>query len=252
MKISIITATSNSINTIENCMQSVLGQSYKNMECIIIDGVSDDGTLALVRPLCELHGNIKYISEPDTGIYDALNKGIVQATGDVIGFLHSDDFLASMDILAKIAIIFQDEKVDGVHGDLHYVHKEDTSKVIRYWKGEAFRPELLKKGWMPPHPTLFLKKEVYEKHGLFNLNYKIAADYEFILRIFSDPSLKFSYLPEVFTKMRMGGASNRGLKNIKLKSKEDLRILRANGFKNPLRVFIYKNFSKLGQFFWVK
>lgn len=246
MKISIITATFNSAQNISEALVSISAQSFQDVELVVIDGASTDRTVEIIKNT--FSGELKIISEKDKGIYDALNKGIRAATGNIIGFVHSDDFLASTDILAKIAIIFQDQKVDGVYGDLHYVQKEDTSKVIRYWKSEAFTPELLKKGWMPAHPTLFLKKEVYEKHGLFNLAYNIAADYELILRIFSDPSLKFSYLPQVITKMRVGGASNHSLKNIKLKSQEDLRALRANGIKNPLKVLAHKNFSKLGQF----
>lgn len=246
MKISIITATYNSEQGILSALNSISAQTYKNVELIIIDGASRDNTVSKIKET--FTGDLKLISEKDNGIYDALNKGIATSTGDVIGFVHSDDFLASKKILSKIASIFQDEKVDGVYGDLQYVNKEDTSKVIRYWKSEAFKPELLNKGWMPAHPTLFLKKEVYEKQGLFNLKYNIAADYDLMLRIFSDPTLKFKYLPEVITKMRVGGASNRSLKNIKLKSREDLKALRANGIKNPLKVLAYKNFSKLGQF----
>jgi len=246
MKISIITATYNSGTSISSALQSIASQTYLNLELIIIDGASGDNTLDVVKE--KYSRPVFIISEKDKGIYDALNKGIKAATGDIIGFVHSDDFLASKELLSKIAHIFQEEKVDGVYGDLQYVNKEDTSKVIRYWKSEAFKPELLKKGWMPAHPTLFLKKEVYEKHGLFNLNYNIAADYDLMLRIFSDPTLKFIYLPEVITKMRVGGASNRSLKNIKLKSQEDLKALRTNGIKNPLKVLAYKNFSKLGQF----
>jgi len=246
MKISIITATYNSTQHIDSALESINSQTNKNLELVIIDGASKDNTVSKIKET--FTGDLKIISEKDNGIYDALNKGITAATGDVIGFVHSDDFLASKELLSKIAHIIQEEKVDGVYGDLQYVNKEETSKVIRHWKSEAFKPELLKKGWMPAHPTLFLKKEVYEKHGLFNLNYNIAADYDLMLRIFSDPTLKFKYLPEVITKMRVGGASNRSLKNIKLKSREDLRALRANGIKNPLKVLAYKNFSKLGQF----
>jgi len=246
MKISIITATYNSANNISSALESISGQDHLEVELVVVDGASQDKTLDIVRN--NFTRELEVISEKDKGIYDALNKGITKATGDVIGFVHSDDFLASKEILSKITRIFQEEKVDGIYGDLQYVNKEETSKVIRYWKSEAFKPELLKKGWMPAHPTLFLKKEVYEKHGLFNLNYNIAADYDLMLRIFSDPTLKFKYLPEVITKMRVGGASNRSLKNIKLKSQEDLKALRANGIKNPLKVLAYKNFSKLGQF----
>jgi glycosyltransferase len=246
MKISIITATYNSAQNINLALASISFQIYTDLELIVVDGASSDNTIELIKNI--FPWELKIISEKDKGIYDALNKGIAAANGDVIGFVHSDDFLASGDVLSQIANIFQEQNVDGIYGDLQYVNKEDTSKVIRYWKSEAFKPELLNKGWMPAHPTLFLKKEVYEKHGLFNLNYNIAADYDLMLRIFSDPTLKFKYLPEVITKMRVGGASNRSLKNIKLKSQEDLRALRANGIKNPLKVLAYKNFSKLGQF----
>jgi glycosyltransferase len=246
MKITIITICYNSAATIEKTIESVAEQTYKNIEYIVVDGNSKDTTIDIIKKNEKVIA--KWVSEPDKGLYDALNKGIRNATGDVIGFVHSDDLLASREVLSKIACIFQEVKVDGVYGDLQYVNKEDTSKVIRYWKSEAFKPELLKKGWMPAHPTLFLKKEVYEKHGLFNLNYNIAADYDLMLRIFSDPTLKFKYLPEVITKMRVGGASNGSLKNIKLKSLEDLKALRTNGIKNPIKVLAYKNFSKLGQF----
>ena len=249
MNISIITVCYNSEKYIKTAIKSVLLQTYNDIEYIIIDGGSKDTTISIIKDFePKFSGRLKWLCEADNGIYDALNKGIEKATGDVIGFVHSDDLLASSEIISKIARIFEEEKVDGVYGDLQYVNKEDTSKVIRYWKSEAFKPKLLEKGWMPAHPTLFLRKEVYEKHGNFNLNYKIAADYDLMLRIFSDPDLNFKYLPMVFTKMRVGGASNRSLKNIKLKSQEDLRALRSNGIKNPLKVLAYKNFSKLGQF----
>jgi len=246
MQISIITVCYNSAATIEKTLESVAKQTYCNIEYIVVDGNSTDETLDIVKVNDAVV--TKCTSEPDKGLYDALNKGIAIAMGDVIGFVHSDDFLAEPIVLSKVAKAFDDAKVDGVYGDLQYVNKEETSKIVRYWKSEQFTPDLLKKGWMPPHPTLFLRKEVYEKHGNFNLNYKIAADYDLMLRIFSDPHLNFKYLPMVFTKMRVGGASNRSLKNIKLKSQEDLRALRANGITNPLKVLAYKNFSKLGQF----
>ncbi|WP_026837173.1 glycosyltransferase family 2 protein [Gillisia sp. JM1] len=246
MNISLITATYNSEATITGAIESINQQVFANVEWIIIDGASKDATLSIIKK--DFSGELKIVSEKDNGIYDALNKGIRMATGVVIGFVHSDDFLAKPNVLSKVALAFEDSKINGVYGDLQYVNKEDTSKLVRYWKSEQFTPDLLKKGWMPAHPTLFLRKEVYEKHGNFNLNYKIAADYDFMLRIFSDPDLNFKYLPMVFTKMRVGGASNRSLKNIKLKSQEDLKALRSNRIKNPLKVLAYKNFSKLGQF----
>ncbi len=246
MKVSIITATYNSEASIASALKSVFSQSYLNLELVVIDGNSKDKTVSVIKKLYTRPAEI--ISEKDKGIYDALNKGICKATGDIIGFVHSDDFLASPEVISEIVAAFHNYDVDGVYGDLQYVHKEDTSKVIRYWKSEQFYPHILGKGWMPAHPTLFLKREVYEKHGLFNLDYKIAADYDLMLRIFSDTALKFHYLPQVVTKMRVGGASNRSLKNIKLKSTEDLRALRTNGIKSPLKVLGYKNFSKLTQF----
>lgn len=246
MIFSIITATFNSAETIEKTLDSLLYQINKEVEWIVIDGASSDETLSIIQH--KFKGNLKCISEKDNGIYDALNKGICMSSGDIIGFLHSDDLFASNDIISQLVEIFNKEDVDGIYGDLQYIRKEDPAKVIRYWKSEQFHPQLLKRGWMPAHPTLFLKKEVYEKHGLFNLNYKIAADYDFMLRIFSDPALKFHYLPTIITKMKVGGASNRNLRNIKLKSSEDLKALKANKIRHPYLTLAYKNFSKLSQF----
>jgi len=245
MKISIITATYNSSINIDSVIETLENQQYKNIEWLIIDGKSTDDSLLKVK---KYQGEKKIISEKDSGIYDALNKGINLATGDVIGFVHSDDFLADSNILSEIIRVFKKENADGVYGDLQYIDKENTSKVIRYWRSQKFKSSLLNKGWMPAHPTLFLKKEVYDKHGLFNLDYRIAADYDLMLRIFSDKNLKFHYLPEVITKMRVGGASNRSLKNIKIKSKEDLKALKANQIKYPYKTLFQKNLSKIRQF----
>ena len=246
MKVSIITATYNSSKNISTAISSISNQDYSNIEWIVIDGNSSDKTVELIKN--NFKGDLKLISEKDAGIYDALNKGVQTATGNIIGFVHSDDFLASENILSKISSIFNNEDVDGIYGDLKYVDKEDTSKVIRYWKSQSFKPELLGKGWMPAHPTLFLRKEVYQKYGLFNLDYKIAADYDFLLRIFRDKSLKFYYLPEVITKMRLGGASNSSIKNMLKKSGEDYQALKKNNIKNPLKALILKNLSKVSQF----
>jgi len=250
MKISIITATYNSKATLKTCMISVLHQSYQNIEYVIIDGNSTDETLELVKqhqlqfPQIEF----KILSEPDNGIYDALNKGVQLATGEVIGFVHSDDILADNQIISKLANQFDKENVDGVYGDLQYVDKNNIGKIIRYWKSTNFNFSLLKKGWMPAHPTLFLKKEVYEKHGFFNLTYQISADYDFMLRILKDDSLKFGYLPKVITKMRIGGASNGSINNIIKKTKEDYRAIRSNHIGGWFSILI-KNTSKIKQLF---
>ena len=249
MKISIITATYNSEATLKSCMISVLHQSYQNIEYVIIDGNSTDETLELVKqhqlqfPQIEF----KILSEPDKGIYDALNKGVQLATGEVIGFVHSDDILADNQIVSTLANLFEKENLDGVYGDLQYVDKNNIGKIIRYWKSTNFNSSLLKKGWMPAHPTLFLKRGVYKKHGDFDLSFKIAADYDFMLRVLKDQSLKFSYIPEVITKMRVGGASNRSLKNIIQKTKEDYRAIRSNNIGDWFSILI-KNTSKIKQF----
>lgn len=246
-KVSIVTATYNSATSIKNCLDSVVSQVYNDLEYLIIDGQSSDDTLNIIKDYQQKYPYIKLISEKDYGIYDALNKGLQLATGDVIGFVHSDDLLATNYIISDIVNQLQNEQLDGIYGDLQYVDKIDLNKVIRLWKSCDFKPRLLKQGWMPAHPTLFLKKEVYKKHGIFDLNYKIAADYDFMLRVLKDNSLKFGYLPKVITKMRVGGASNRSLKNIIQKTKEDYRAIRSNklgGIYSILR----KNTSKLKQF----
>lgn len=248
MKVSIITATYNSAHVIKACLDSILSQDYKNIECLVIDGRSTDKTIEIVLKKQKKHSSINIVSEPDKGIYDALNKGVNLASGDIIGFVHSDDLLASKTVISKLVNKFLNEKFDGVYGDLQYVNKNDTSKVLRYWKSNDFDCGLLKKGWMPAHPTFFLKKEIYQIHEKFNLNYKISADYDFMVRVLLDKSLKFGYLPKVITKMRLGGESNRSLKNIILKTKEDYLIIKRNNIGNffPL---IRKNTSKFKQFF---
>ena len=248
MKVSVITTTFNSAKSIESCLCSVLNQNYNNIEYLIIDGESKDQTLAILNKFVADFNQIRIFSEKDKGIYDALNKGINLASGDIIGFIHSDDFLESNDIINQIVSMIKSESLDGVYGDLQYINRNNPQTIIRSWKSLDYHKSLLKRGWMPPHPTLFLKKEVYEKHGLFDLSYKISADYDFILRIFKDSELKFGYIPKVITKMRTGGISNRNLKNIIKKSIEDYRAIRSNNVGNFLTL-IRKNTSKLKQFF---
>ncbi len=246
MKISIITATYNSINSLPSTLKSVKEQTHKDIEWIVVDGGSQDSTIEFIEKNKKI--NDKYISEPDSGIYDALNKGIKMASGDIIGFVHSDDFLASDNIISKINKEFEENEIDGVYGDLQYVDKNNVQKIVRYWKSQPFVKGLLARGWMPAHPTLFLKREVYEKFGHFNLEYKISADYDFMLRIFSNLDLKFKYIPYVFTKMRLGGASNKSLNNILLKSSEDLLSLKGNKINFPHMVLFLKNFNKIKQY----
>ncbi len=246
MKISIITATYNSYPNILDTINCIREQEAIEIEFIVVDGGSKDETVQAIRD-CKFVS--KFVSEPDKGIYDALNKGVKMATGDVVGFVHSDDLLANSDILKDISECFKNTNVDGVYGDLIYVAQEDTNKIVRLWKSQSFKRKLLHRGWMPAHPTLFLKQEVYKKHGLFDLSFNIAADYDFMLRILKDQELKFEYLPKVVTKMRVGGASNRSLKNIIQKSKEDYRAIKKNQIGFPLYVLFVKNISKIPQFF---
>ena len=248
MKVSIITATYNSATSIASSLNSIINQDYNNIECIIIDGDSNDETIPIIKTYRRKNLNIILVSEPDNGIYDALNKGIKLATGDLIGFVHSDDKLASPHIISELVTAIKNTQVFGVYGDLQYVSKLDTSKLIRNWKSSVFSKSLLKKGWMPPHPTLFLKKEVYQKHGNFNQNYKISADYDFMLRVLKDKTLRFFYLPKVIIKMRVGGASNKNLKNIIQKTKEDYKAITSNKIGNWVTLFL-KNYSKFKQFF---
>jgi glycosyltransferase len=243
MKISIITATFNSASTISRCISSVNTQTYFNIEHIIVDGGSIDNTLEIINSLPSRV--YKTISEKDKGIYDALNKGIHSSSGDIIGFLHSDDIFASKSTIQNIASAFQNSEIEGVFGDLFFVNDED--RIVRTWKCKPFKWKNIVNGWMPPHPTLFFKKEVYEKYGLFDSTFKIAGDYDFMLRVMKDNEINLVYLPEVITKMRIGGASTGGSKNIILKMTEDVRALRNNGFNWPLLVVAFKNLRKLPQ-----
>jgi glycosyltransferase involved in cell wall biosynthesis len=244
LKISVITAVWNNRDTIADAIKSVLSQTYSDMEYIIIDGGSTDGTVDIIRS----YGDriTKFVSEKDKGIYDALNKGVKMATGDIIGFLHSDDIFADENSISKIAHAFS-ANVDGVYSDLVYTQKDDTTKVLRYWSSCSYNPKLLKHGWMPAHPTLYLKREIYENFGGFDTSFKIAADYDFILRIFSS-GIKTAYISEVTYKMRVGGASNRSIKNIITKSKEDYKAIKRNGV-GGISTLMIKNLSKVTQFF---
>lgn len=245
MKISVITAVYQSEATVAEAIASVAAQAHPDLEHIVVEGNSADGSLAAIERAA--HHRMRSISEPDEGIYDALNKGIQHATGDVIGFMHSDDFFAHDGALTRIAAAFEDPDVDAVFSDLDYVSQADTSRVIRHWSTGPFHPRRLKYGWMPAHPTLYLRREIYERFGSYDTNYGIAADYDFILRYFSQAAGKSVYLPEVLYKMRLGGVSNRNWPKIRRKMEEDLLALRRNrvgGFPT----LALKNLSKVGQF----
>lgn len=245
MKITVITAVYNSEATVAQAIASVAAQTYPDVEHLVIEGKSKDGSIAAIETAA--HDQMILVSEPDKGIYDALNKGISRATGDVVGFLHSDDFLAHSAVLARIAAEFADPAVEAVFSNLDYVSQSETSRIVRRWATGPFALERLRRGWMPAHPTLYLRRSVYERIGMFDTDFQIAADYDFILRYFSQTSARSVYIPEVHYKMRLGGESNRDFGRIKRKSLEDYRAIRRNGVGGPITLIV-KNLSKLGQF----
>lgn len=245
VSISLITITLNCRGVIKDCLDSVVKQHGSPCEHIVVDGASTDGTLDIVRGFGHL---TEVISEPDDGIYDALNKGVRRVSGDIVGFLHSDDLLAHPDVLTRITEAFEDPEVDAVYGDLVYVDAVNTDCVIRLWRAGEFQPRCLRRGWMPPHPTLYVRRHWFERLGGFDTRYRIAGDYDFILRLFSQPDFKAVYLPGVMVKMRQGGSSNESLRQIVLKTREDYAALRRSGVGGFMSLFS-KNFRKVHQFF---
>jgi glycosyltransferase len=245
MKISLITVTYQSASTLISTIDSVRSQNFSDFEYIVIDGGSTDATKEILKN----NGDVVsyWISEPDRGVYDAMNKGIELASGDVIGFLHADDVLASPEVLMKVYDNYNKSSFHLLYGDLEYVSAYNISKVVRYWRSGTFRQPLLQRGWMPPHPTVYVSRDFFRKVGRYNLDYRISADYEWLLRAFSIASTRVKYLPEVMVRMRMGGVSNRSLKNIIIKSGEDLKALRQNRV-GGFRTLFWKNASKLTQF----
>ncbi len=246
MKLSLITVTFNCENTLEDTFRSVQEQQCEDLEYIVIDGGSTDRTVEIIEKYDDII--TFWSSSPDEGIYDAMNKGLKKATGDYVGFLHADDIFFSSITMSKIMTELKEHKPDAMYGDLEYVNSTDTDKVIRRWESCVYSPELLGKGWMPPHPTVYIKRDVIQQTGSFDTTYKIAADYDYILRLFTQQTLKFLYLPVVLVKMRLGGASNKSISNVILKSKEDIRALKKNGV-GGLFTLIRKNVSKIPQFF---
>lgn len=246
MKISIITASRNNAATIRTCIQSVISQSYRDIEYIVIDGQSTDNTLQVINQY-KKHIN-KLIIEPPQGVYQALNKGISLATGEIIALLHADDLFANKHVVENVINQMIKHNVDALYGDLQYVSKTNTNHVIRYWKSGKFQRKKLKYGWMPPHPALFVRKQIYDKSGCFDTTYKISADYDFMLRILMQKKLTIVYLPKILVIMRYGGKSNRSLHNILIKMREDYNALKQN-HAGGIVSLLHKNLRKIPQFF---
>ena len=245
MKVSVITAVYNNVETIASALDSALAQKGDNLELIVIDGGSTDGTLKILERYADRLAVL--VSESDKGIYHALNKGIGLASGEVVGFLHSDDLLANENVLNRVGEAFADPNVDAVYGDLLYVSKDDPDRVVRYWRAGNYSKARLSWGWMLPHPTFYVRRSVYERLGIYDTEYRIAADYDCILRFLGKGEVQVSYIPEVMVKMRVGGASNRSWKNILQKSKEDYRVLKNNKV-GGFGALAWKNLSKISQF----
>ncbi|HGY1012479.1 TPA: glycosyltransferase family 2 protein [Aeromonas salmonicida subsp. smithia] len=245
MKVSIITATYNSAATIHDTLSSLENQTYPNIEYIIVDGASKDNTLEVIKNHCTRVSQI--ISEPDHGIYDALNKGIAAATGDIVGFLHSDDLFAYPEAIQDMVDIFKSGDHDAVYADLEYVQQDNINKKVRLWQSGTYNKKKLKYGWMPAHPTFYMRRSCYIKFNGFDLTYKISADYDSILRYLWRGNVNAGYLPKVLIKMRVGGISNRSLANILCKTREDIQAMRNNGLFWPLTIAL-KNLSKIPQF----
>ena len=247
LKISIITVSFNSVITIRDTIESILSQDYKNIEYIIIDACSKDGTLDIIE---EYKERISFfISESDNGIYDGMNKGIAAATGDIVGILNSDDFYPNSFVISNVARTFEKQACDAVYGDLVYVKFFNIDKIIRYWQSGQYTVKKVKNGWMLPHPTFFVRKYLYDKYGYYNTDLKTAADYEMILKLLYKYNIKVFYIPMILVKMRMGGASNSSILNRIRANKEDGLAWTKNQLNKPMFVRIKKPLQKIQQFF---
>lgn len=248
LRISVITAVHNRRATVAQAVRSVQAQSYRHVQQVVVDGVSSDGSLQVLKAC--LASDAVLLSEPDQGIYHALNKGIHLCNGDVIGLMHSDDFFADDQVLSDVAAAFADPAVDAVYGDLDYVDGSDPGRVVRHWRAGSFARDRLAWGWMPPHPTMFVRRHVFERCGGYDTRYRISADYDWILRCLGQEGIRLAYLPRVLVKMRVGGLSNASPAKLALKSWEDLLAMRRNRIGNlgGIGSLLWKNVSKLGQF----
>jgi glycosyltransferase involved in cell wall biosynthesis len=248
VKISVITVCLNSRNTIRDTIRSVLSQTGVDIEYILIDGGSRDGTLEIIE---EYRDRIDMVvSEPDDGIYYAMNKGLRLASGDIVGFLNSDDFYSGHDVLSTIAERFEVETIDCCYGDLCYVSPKRVDSVVRYWKSSPFRPETFRLGWAPPHPTFFVRRAVYERHGDFDTRYRIAADVELMMRFLEVARIAAVYVPTPLVYMRLGGETNRSSRNVVRQNQEILHALRNHGLRASLPGYLRgKILSRVLQFF---
>jgi glycosyltransferase involved in cell wall biosynthesis len=247
MKVSIITVSLNNFAYIEDCIKSVISQDYEDIEYIIIDGGSTDGTIDIIKKY-EDKINV-WISEPDKGMYDAINKGISMSSGGIIGILHSDDLYIDEHVISNIVRVFDKNNVDSVYADLVYVERDNLDKVVRYYDSSVFQITKFAHGWMPAHPTCFIKKDVYAKYGLYKTDFIIAADYELLVRFYAKHMVSYSYFPKVIVKMRNGGLSTKNFKSNIILNMEIVRSCRDNGIETNIFKVYSKYFVKMFQLF---
>jgi len=247
MKVSLITVTYNTATYLPHCIESVLNQTYPDIEYILIDGNSTDGTQEIIQAH---EDRLAYwVSEPDTGIYDAMNKGIRQATGDMIGMLNADDFYVNPSVIQNVVRKFTTNEIDALYGDVVFVDAEQTEKVKRYYPGKGFSPQQMRRGMMPPHPTFFVKRNLYEQYGLFDTSYEICADYEFMVRLFCVHKISYAYLPQVMVAMRTGGKSTQSLNSNLQINREMLRACQQHNIPTNLFWIYSKYTTKIFQLF---
>ncbi len=248
MKVTIITVTYNSAKFLQDCIDSVIDQTYPEIEHIVIDAKSTDGTLEIIKRY-ENHITT-WVSEEDKGMYDAINKGMQMATGDVIGILNSDDMLASSDVIDSIVKCFKEYKVDSMYGDLVYIDQQNINKVIRYWKGLPYKRFRFNYGWMPAHPTFYFRRELLEELGGYESHYYTAADYEFMARYLYRFRISSKYLPKLIVKMRVGGQSNRNMGSRLRANRRDYLAMKVNNIPFPHIASILKPLIKLRQYYY--
>lgn len=248
MKFSIITVCYNSAQTIEDTLRSVAAQTWPDIEHIVVDGGSRDSTLAIIERYRQSLAQV--ISEPDHGIYDAMNKGVRAATGEVIGFLNADDVYAHVNVLADVGNLMKQECLDALFGDVEFFRSENPTLAVRRYSSARFRPERISWGWMPAHPALFLRREVFQSVGPFRTDYRIAGDFEFVARAFWRQSLRYRHLPEVLVRMRTGGVSTGGWRNTLVLNREVLRACRENDIPTNMLKILSKYPAKLLEYFY--
>lgn len=249
MKVSIVTATYNAADTLADTLESVLAQDYGDIEYIIVDGASADGTVAVINRYAPRFGTrLRWVSEPDRGIYDAMNKGIRMASGDVVGIINSDDFYNYPDVISRVAAAFADTTVQAVFGDVRFVRPDNLQRTIRYYSSCRFTPAKFRYGWMPAHPTFFTYRAYFHDFGYYRTDYRIAADYELLIRFLHTHRLSYRYLPFDFITMRTGGASTASWRSNWLLNREIVRACRDNGIYTNTALVMLKYFIKIFEY----